>query len=321
MFSCASILLQVSVGQVIETCLSVLAVFWAIAAGRAAFASEKAVRGTTAHNALRWLQAALIANVVLVSLRLFLPTRQAAMSYLGYAAAVLLLTPLIAILGARKPGHRAWPWFVVVPLWLVLQWPSLSQLAAGGMATPLEVPTPTMVGFMLVLVMGAGNYFGTRHTSTALLGGGGVLLAVLPYAEWTAKTTYPWYGLLGLNLTAVAAWRFTSVVSRQQEWQRLTPAEQWIQFRDLYGIVWSKRVMDRVNQLAGREKLMVTLTLDGFEHHDSEDPSVTAHTARVGQLLAWVLKRFLEESLLQHNLPPRRSDGTDPGTPSNESRG
>lgn len=100
-----------------------------------------------------------------------------------YLAAVMLLSPMIAVLGARRPGARAWPWFVVLTMIVVLQWPSVSELLAGSANSAVQVPTPTFAGFVLVLIMGFGNYFGTINTLPAVFGGTAVLLIGLPVSE------------------------------------------------------------------------------------------------------------------------------------------
>ncbi|MEQ9410057.1 MAG: hypothetical protein RIK87_20135 [Fuerstiella sp.] len=224
--------------------------------------------GTTAEAARRWGLAALLVCLLAAAVRLpWLSVTIRLQTALQYAAAVMLLTPLVAVLGARRPGANAWPWFVTLPLVAVLQWPSLSQLWSGRAATAIEIPTPTVIGFLFVLLMGAGNYFGTRHTLAALIGSVGVFLLVLPVSEWTdAAAVWPFpAGCLLLMMSALMI--RTAVVSTPDSSEQI-PADNthrlWIEFRDLYGIVWAKRVMDRVNQFADRESWTVQLTLDGF---------------------------------------------------------
>jgi hypothetical protein len=273
---------------------------------RATFSAADRLKRSTALTALRWMQAAIVVNVLVVIVRLISPIADSVMStlsYAGYAAAVLLLTPLIAVLGARKPGAAAWPWFVILPLCLVLQWPSVSQLAAGGGHTRLEVPVPTAIGYLLVVVMGVGNYFGTRFTLECIVGGIGLVLAMVPYTEWYAGSDYPWFGFLGLILVAAAVLRFCKVVGELPDWSEGSVADLWIGFRDVFGIVWAKRVMDRTNQLANRERLNVHLTLDGFVVNGEPGNEPTNDAGRTGQLMAWVLKRFFDESVLQPHLP------------------
>ncbi|MGE5194749.1 MAG: hypothetical protein ACM3U2_19840, partial [Deltaproteobacteria bacterium] len=104
---------------------------------------------------------------------------------LWYVAAVLALTPPIAVLGARRPTSRVWAWFVLVPLVLVFSWPLLPLLRGSGGASVFSLEEPVVVGYALVLVMGAGNYLGLRFSPSALLWMTGLFLVVLPLCPAT----------------------------------------------------------------------------------------------------------------------------------------
>lgn len=220
----------------------------------------------------------------------------------------MLLTPLIAILGARTPGATAWPWFVVIPLVVILQWPSLSQLAANQQSTAVEIPTPTIIGFFFILVMGAGNYFGTALTFAGLIGSTAVVVFLLPVTEWMQPdnaVAFPCGCLL-------LGWAAVLVTGHMKRLVPRTSAKSddvdglWRAFCDIYGMVWTKRVMDRVNQFAERESWDVRLSLDGFvswpQNHDEKSftvqPIAQAARRRI-QILAWVLKRFVDEPFLR----------------------
>ncbi|MEZ6063867.1 MAG: hypothetical protein R3C19_26265 [Planctomycetaceae bacterium] len=241
-------------------------------------------------------------------------------SALQYLAVTLLLSPLIDVLGARRPGHNAWPWFVVLPLIAVLQWPSVTQIVSSRATLPVEIPTPAVVGWLFVLLMGAGNYVGTRNTLAALLGSSGLVCLLLPVTEWIP---FPRNSLIlsGSCLIAVAA----TLAARRSHGKPMTlPGvdgrstnaadvnRMWSDFRDLYGMVWSKRVVDRVNQFAAREFWQSRLSLDGFQNtaDDEKFSEVRAAnsqpTNRQVQVLCWVLRRFCDDSFFRrylHELP------------------
>lgn len=227
-------------------------------------------------------------------------------SAVQYLAAVMLLTPLIAILGARRPGANAWPWFVVLPLIVVLQWPSISQLMSGSADTPIELPTPTLIGFLFVLVMGTGNYFGTFNTGAAMMAAVGTVLIVLPLTEW-GPVQSSWPLPAGCMLLAFAG---SLLPGRYLEAAPTADCENpdlrqlWTDFRDLYGIVWAKRVMDRVNQFAERESWDVRVGLDGFVSSSDGQPT-DAVSDRAVEILCWVLRRFVDPVFLQRYLPQR----------------
>ena len=140
----------------------------------------------TAEPARRWAFAACLCSLAATALQLApdhasLQWRTAAL----HLAVVGQLTPFICILGARRPGVSAWPYFVIVPMIAVFQWPSISQLMAESADTPLIIERPSSIGLILVVVMGVGNYFGTRFTAAALLSGLGIVLQHLAVSEWT----------------------------------------------------------------------------------------------------------------------------------------
>src|SRR5690606_10553116 len=85
-----------------------------------------------------------------------------------YFAAILSLCPMIAALGAKRPGARVWGAFILCPLVAVLGWPAVTLWFTRGPLPPLELSTPVLVGFALVLVMGTGNYLGTRYSLSAI---------------------------------------------------------------------------------------------------------------------------------------------------------
>ena len=64
----------------------------------------------------------------------------------------------VACRGARSPVCRVWPVFVVLPLVAVLAVPVIATLWNHGGDVPLEIETPILIGFLLITVMGTGNY-------------------------------------------------------------------------------------------------------------------------------------------------------------------
>ncbi|MDG1898113.1 MAG: hypothetical protein P8J37_24690 [Fuerstiella sp.] len=276
-------------------------------------------RATTAAGAWLWAVAATLTCLAAAVCQLdALSFTDRVVSVVQYLSAVLLLTPLIHILGARRPGITAWPWFVVLPLIIVLQWPAASELLGDNSDTAIRIPSPTVIGYLLMLLMGSGNYFGTACTSSMLFGASGATLILLPVTEWATFSDGRFF-LLGTTMLAISAALLPRHFFRQDA-ANMTPDQLWSDFRDLYGIVWAKRVMDRVNQFAVREHWDVRMTLDGFqavpaepERHagpvcesQAEDRSAefseAAPTARSWQVLCWVLHRFVEPEFLRRYL-------------------
>ena len=135
---------------------------------------------------------------------------------LWYLAAILALTPPVAVLGARRPTAQVWRAFVLIPLVLVFAWPVLPALRSSGGLVAFTLETPLLVGFALVLVMGAGNYIGLRFSPSAFLWIVGVLLIVLPLCPATAgRVLQAETGRgVGVLCLAAAAW-----LADRQEWK------------------------------------------------------------------------------------------------------
>ena len=256
------------------------------------------VRGLTAQTAWKWAIAAIAVTLTAIGLRLIPVVPIGLVSAVHSIAATLLLAPLVDILGARNPGHRAWPWFVVTPMIVVLQWSTISHLFSERPETALVTPLPATIGFLLVLVMGTGNYFGTANTSACLFGVTGIGLFTLPVTEWHA-----WPGdVVCLASSVCLAITALLIEGRLKANNSKTGHEQlWIDFRDLYGMVWSRRVMDRVNQFADREKWNVSMTQDGFRPRNESD-QLPEDTERPEEILRWVLRRFAEDEFLNRYL-------------------
>ena len=220
-------------------------------------------------------------------------------------AAVMLLAPLIDILGARNPGHRAWPWFVVIPMVVVLQWSTASQLFSETLDNPVKIPVPALTGFLLVLIMGTGNHFGTANTSACLFGAAAILLFTLPVTEWAA-----WPGD-GFRLVSSICLAITALLveGRHKATGKLIGHEQlWIDFRDIYGLVWTRRTMDRINQFADREEWNVKMTLNGFRPLNRSGQSLE-NTERPEEILRWVLRRFADDEFLDGYLRSNQTQG------------
>lgn len=252
-----------------------------------------ALRHTTLMAAWRWLLAVLVlwcgvwtATVLLDAL----PSGYA--DQLWYGVGVVALCPPIAVLGSRRPGARVWTWFVLVPLILVLGWPALTVWDDQWRPGDLRIEVPAMIGYALVLMMGAGNYLGTRFTFAAVLYGLGLLLLVAPFsaavpAVFPAPETARALGTIGVGLAALSAWREGARSPAESGFDRL-----WNDFRDFFGIVWARRIQDRINHAAETEQWPVRLELDRLAWREGRVPPDVE--ARVEHAFRWLLRRFVD---------------------------
>jgi hypothetical protein len=219
---------------------------------------------------------------------------------------LLMLSPFIAALGARRPGSRVWSFFVVLPVIVVLMLPAVTAWNRDLRPTPLRLETPMVVGYALVLVMGAGNYLGTRFAIPALLAAGASLTIVWPLSE-----TAEHYSLANSTLRSaatiaitIAAWLGAHQAAKAKRGAGNPLDAVWSDFRDFFGIVWGRRLMDRLNHTAQQEDWPVRLQFEGFVPLDPASPSelLPDQKARVEQALRWLLRRFVDPEWIDERI-------------------
>jgi len=226
---------------------------------------------------------------------------------LWYAVSIVPLGSLVAVLGARKPGLWVWSGFVILPLLIVLELPAVSAWSGWVPSLRLQLETPPLIGCLLVLIMGAGNYFGTRFTGAATFLASAVVLLVIP-ASTAGQGIFPTpergrlFATLLLGLAALTAARPASTGPQAGHFQRI-----WLDFRDWFGIVWAKRVQDRMNEAAANEQWPCRLEMHGFVALNStskpDDEAVCATSDRIKHTFHWILRRFAEPEWIEERLP------------------
>ena len=231
---------------------------------------------------------------------------------LWYALAVFSLSPAVAVLGARRPISRVWPWFVVGPMILILIGPALVDWSATSRGRALELEEPAIVGFFVVLIMAAGNYLGTRHRLSALLLIAAIALLVAPLMIGFPKT------LITRDTARLAATAcFAAAILARQLPRRSPPPfdspfdRLWDDFHNVFGLVWARRVQDRINIEAQKEKWPLKLEIHGLVWNSQTiDPKTRTQTeARLEHHIRWLFRRFVSEAWLDHYLKQ-----TDPTT-------
>ncbi|HEV8066840.1 MAG TPA: hypothetical protein VGP76_03820 [Planctomycetaceae bacterium] len=248
------------------------------------------------------------------------------------ASAVLLVCPLIAVLGARRPGSRVWGLFIVAPLAVVLDLPAVTAWNRDFHPAPLRLEVPMLAGYGLVLLMGAGNYLGTRFALPALLAAAAMLLVPVSMSSlhWLPES-FPARATATL-LLGIAVWMAAIAMRKGARWGgSLTPSSSpmdfgelsragegeartatrfdrlWNDFRDLYGIVWARRVMDRVNDAAVHEGWPVRLHRHGFAGLDPTHPPSLApdQFQQIERTLRWLLRRFVDPEWIGERIAQR----------------
>jgi hypothetical protein len=230
---------------------------------------------------------------------------------LWYFAAVIALVPPIAALGARKPINRAWNWFVLLPLVGVLSWPIMPALWRGAVnPAGFDLETPMLVGYLLVMIMGAGNYIGLSNTLSALLWIAGLCLLVFPLCPATAGAA-PDAGTarpIAVVCLVVASW-LIDVKARSRKVAVSSPTFRMdravADFRELFGIVWARRIFERFNEEARRQCLPVRLELHGLTTVTGTplDPQADPeHLVAAEKSFRWLLQKFVTPAWLDERL-------------------
>ena len=230
-----------------------------------------------------------------------------------YWTAIAALCPGVAILGAKRPGSRVWNLFIVVPLVLVLGWPAVTVWRADGPRL-FTAEWPVLGGLLLVLVMGTGNYLGTRFAGAAALYSAAIVLLVAPASVAMTRSRADlagvtrWMFLAATGLLAAAGW-LAWRASRAWPADRTTgTARLWNDFRETFGIVWGTRLRERLLHEAAREKWPGNAIpgIEGLEFAEgatAEDRQQAE--ARYRHHLLWLLRRFVDPAWIEERLGER----------------
>lgn len=270
------------------------------------------LKQTALNMAWPWFCVAWIAWTAALWLRLAGETGEGVRHAAWYVAAVATLAPLVAVLGGRWPTSRVWSLFVVLPLLVVLLWPVAAAWLGMARWDRFELETPMLLGGLLVAVMGWGNYVGSRWTAEALLG---MLGTVLLLCSLTPEISPPSLEAdrCGLGLACLLILASAVVWKRSHQRPPSNPGDEqvWIDFQTLFGMVWSRRIQDRVNAAAREKNWSVRLGPQGWLDMTGQpiglpaDPD-TETTAQCGEtsdrppvaeargFLLWLLQKFVE---------------------------
>jgi hypothetical protein len=156
-----------------------------------------------------------------------------------------------------------------------------------------------LVGFLLVLVMGSGNYVGTRYTLAALLYASAIGLIVLPS---TVPGRTDWQSVLRtIGTLLFAGGLLSAFLSARRKPPDVPDYDRiWLAFRDAYGVVWAKRVLERVNWSAREEKWAAELTFTGLAWKaDPTEDERRKTIERLNHTFEWLLKRFVSDDWIE----------------------
>lgn len=211
------------------------------------------------------------------------------MSVAWFVAAASTLTPVIAVLGAKRPQDRGWQW-IVLSLWVIVSWPALQALANPA-GPRVEFFTPWKLFLLGLVAMGPLNYLATRHWFASLLVAGGQLVLLGEYLGFSQHANWQLPVAVGCFLLAVIL-----VVMRKPANAEATElpeqSARWLKFRDAFGAFWGLRILQRVNETAGLRNWPMRLAWSGFEKINEEEVT-EGQKAEIEQALDTLLRRFL----------------------------
>jgi hypothetical protein len=179
--------------------------------------------------------------------------------------------------------------------------------------------------------MGAGNYLGTRFALPALLSAAAILLVPVSMSSlhWFPES-FP-AGAAATLLLGIAVWMAAIAMRKAaRRGGNLSPSPTpmgegrvratspfdrlWNDFRDLYGIVWARRVMDRINDAAVHDGWPVRLHLHGFTGLDPAHPPSLApdQLQQIERTLRWLLRRFVDPEWIDERIAERGIQPSEP---------
>ena len=225
---------------------------------------------------------------------------------LRYVAAAATLLPVMSVLGAKRPQHRAWQW-IVASLWAVLLVPVVQSglFSRGG---PLEIHVAWRVFLAVLILMGLVNFCFTRFALPAVLVAAGQTALLWPQLP-AVRATHGWPPV-GWSLLAAAVVMWSLRVSdspRCPDGSRCPPGLQrlWLIFRDHYGLMWALRVVERFNAAATMYDWPLRLSWEGFTsvRHDGPLPPLPPDVQqRVDTAFRSLLRRFLSSETIDREL-------------------
>jgi hypothetical protein len=255
----------------------------------------RAFRHTALRSAAVWV-VLVTAAWVFVSLVSVLEPAAGLWGWLGLlrlCACIILLAPIVAVLGARRPGDLVWN-FIVATLLLVFSLPIFEQWVLGKELERgrygMDGPRTTL--YIVVALVGIVNYLPTRCGIAAILFGVGVALELAAVGPWTISADEAvWRHAASGFFFTLAAW--SAVWLRRRSSARGIEGA-WSRMRDGWGLIWSARVRDRWNAAARSHFWNLNLDWSGFRPVHP-DQAITAESRDAAeQFFLVLLRRFFD---------------------------
>jgi hypothetical protein len=260
------------------------------------------LRETTLMPAWGWMVAAAIAWTAVEIGAALVPESAAWLAPARLAVAGLSFCPVVAVLGAKRPQHRAWT-FVVLAFWGVVMLPAAEAFFLGR-GDRLALGDTRRWFLWILLLLGPINYVPTRQWLAVVLLAAGQFLTLSEHLPLIRQTLFREQYLAALWLAAAATWLGRAAGSSDRP--AANPYDRlWRDFRDLFGLLWALRLQERVNVVTNTNAWPLWLAWGGLR--DTErglpveqiDPAIepTLRTSMKG-----LLRRFVSSDWIARRL-------------------
>ncbi len=258
---------------------------------------RRQLRETTLLGAWWWALGATM-GLAAVEIAAILGVSQVAASVesLRFLTGAMTFAPLMSVLGAKRPQHRAWH-FVVLSMWGVVALPAIENLVLHPEQS-LTLPGVRSLFLMGLIMVGVINWLPTPLGPAAVLFGAGQVLWFAPYTPFLLNAapdcSNAYASACWVSATAVA--RVIEVITqrmRKPGYNRL-----WRDFRDRFGVLWGVRVLERINAATISNRWAIRLTWAGFRQTDGgrtndETPIAPEIAPTMDTVIDNLLRRFV----------------------------
>ncbi len=220
-------------------------------------------------------------------------------------AVVALFCPNVALLGAKRPQHRAWH-LVVATLWVILLLPSIELLwAASGRAFS---PGSVRGSFLWVLIVL--EILNRVGSGSALIGWAMAAAQISLLGDWLPG--WPWKldsSAFLVACLALVVYHWTCYLTSVPSARSADLSQCWRSFRRRFGTLWALRVWLGINAACQSAGWPVVLGWSGFRNEKGEcaDPQSVLPQRdyqALTQVVANLLRRFeapqLVDALVKH---------------------
>lgn len=271
----------------VETVLSILTCLLTLAALGCLPRRYALWRRTTLAAPLGWLALMLLAFAVgaaaeLSGWRLGAETR--------YLLMTLSYCPLMALMGARRPHHRAWI-FIVLTFWVVLSLPAIQvQLTRPGDRVAADGAWALLL--LALAVVSLVTVWPSAMRPAGCIAVAGQWLLTLPALGWleSGELSAGW----AWGRTLLSAGVLLALLTPLPDYRSRTPFDGlWLRFRDAFGGLWALRMAERMNAFFVGQSIPLRLRLQGLVDLSGDSAPAAAADEAVQRVAANLLRRFV----------------------------